>query len=68
MAQFKVFYQDGSTDVVEARSAAKAREKGEADYGEVQRVVIQPEVEDDADLDADAEEEHEDEECEKDEK
>ncbi|MCY3019118.1 MAG: hypothetical protein NTW87_08835 [Planctomycetota bacterium] len=51
MALYKVLFQDGSTDVLEAPSAAKARDKGEADYGEVARVTVQPDVDDDVDGD-----------------
>ncbi|MCY3019722.1 MAG: hypothetical protein NTW87_11920 [Planctomycetota bacterium] len=51
MARYKVLFQDGSTDVLEAPSAAKARDKGEADYGEVARVIVQPDIDDDDDGD-----------------
>ena len=61
MARFKIFYQDGSTDFVEQKNAAKARDDAERAYGEGKKVVIQPEDLDDSDAEteeaADAEEE-----------
>jgi hypothetical protein len=38
--QYKVFFVSGSTDIVEATSAAEARDKASKQFGRVQRVEI----------------------------
>ena len=38
--QYKVFFVSGSTDILEAKSAAEARDKAAKHFGRVQRVEI----------------------------
>jgi len=58
--EYKVFFRNGSTDFVTAKSAALARQKAEEDFGgKVTRVVA---VEEDVDEDEDELEEDEEEE------
>jgi len=44
---YKVFFVSGSTDILEANSAAEARDAATKDFGRVRRVMVLDEPDDD---------------------
>ena len=46
---YKVFFVSGSTDIPEANSAAEVRDAATKDFGQVRRVMVLDEPEDDLD-------------------
>jgi len=54
---YKVFFVSGSTDILEANSAAEARDAATKDFGRVRRVKVLDEPDDDLDLEEGEEEE-----------
>ena len=62
MAQYKVQFSNGSSDIVEADSAAEARERASEEFGRVKTVsIIEDEEFTEDDLDDDDAENEEDE-------